>query len=103
MTIFWGLPGVCQTSSTFWSITLQPVAAGQPSIWQIKGDIPSFHMRYRRLISIRRLQRKISFGPLPFFPLVTRRMSTVTIFSDFEIENVQCHDPFSAARGLWNK
>ena len=36
----------------------------------MKGDIPSFHLRYRRLISIHRLQRKINFGPLPCYPLV---------------------------------
>ena len=37
----------------------------------MKGDIPSFHLRYRRLISIHRLQRKINFGPLPCYPLVS--------------------------------
>ena len=36
----------------------------------MKGDIHSFHMRYRGLISIHRLQRKIIFGPLRFFLLV---------------------------------
>ena len=36
----------------------------------MKGDILSFHMRYRGLISIHRLHRKINFGPLSFLPLV---------------------------------
>ena len=62
--------GVCQPPSTFWSVTLQPLGTEQATIWQMKGDIPSSHMRYRALISIHRLHRKINFGPLPFFPLV---------------------------------
>ena len=62
--------GVCQHPSTFLSITMQPHGADQATIWQMKGDIPSSHMRYRALISIHRLHRKINFGPLPFFPLV---------------------------------
>ena len=62
--------GVCQHPSTFWSVTMQPLDADQPTIWQMKGDIPSFHMRYRWLISVNRLHRKINFGPLSFFPLV---------------------------------
>ena len=62
--------GVCQHPSTFWSVTMQPLDADQPTIWQMKGDIPSFHMRYRGLISIHRLHRKINFGPLSFLPLV---------------------------------
>ena len=36
----------------------------------MKGYIHSFHMRYSRLISIHRLQRKINFGPLRFSSLV---------------------------------
>ena len=70
MTIFWGLAGVCQPPSTFWPVTLQPVVADQATIWHMKGDILSFHMRYRRLISIHRLQRKMNFCPLSFFSLV---------------------------------
>ena len=70
MTIFWGLAGVCQPPSTFWSVTLQPLGTEQATIWQMKGDILSFHMRYRGLISIHRLHRKINFGPLSFLPLV---------------------------------
>ena len=62
--------GVCQPPSTFWSVTLQPLGTEQATIWQMKGDILSFHMRYRGLISIHRLHRKINFGPLSFFPLV---------------------------------
>ena len=42
----------------------------QPAIWQMKGYIHNFDMRYRRLISIHRLQRKINFGPLTFSSLV---------------------------------
>ena len=70
MNIFWGLAGVCQPPSTFWSVTLQPMGTDQASIYHLKWDIPSFHMRYRGLISIHRLHRKINFGPLSFFPLV---------------------------------
>ena len=55
--------GVNQHTSTFWSVTLQLVDGNQPTIWQMKVDIHSFHVRYRRLISIHRLQRKIH---LPF-------------------------------------
>ena len=72
MTIFWGLAGVCQTPSSFWSVTLQPVGADEATIWQMKGDILSFHMRYGRLNSIHRLQRKINFFPLSFFCLVCK-------------------------------
>ena len=70
MTIFWGLAGVCQPPSTFWSVTLQPMGTDQATIQHLKGDIPSFHMRYRGLISIHRLQRKMIFCPLSFFSLV---------------------------------
>ena len=38
--------GVYLSPFTFWSVTLQPVGANQATIWQMKGDIPSFHMRY---------------------------------------------------------
>ena len=62
--------GVCKHPSPFWSVTMQPLGADQATIWQMKGDIQSFHMRYGGLISIHRLHRKIIFGPLPFFPLV---------------------------------
>ena len=62
--------GVCQPPSTFWSVTLQPLGTEQATIWQMKGDIPSFHMRYRGLISIHRLQRKMNFCPLSFSSLV---------------------------------
>ena len=48
--------GVYQQSSIFWSVTLQPAGANQATIWQMKGDIPSFHMRHWRLSSIHRLQ-----------------------------------------------
>ena len=36
----------------------------------MKGDIPSFHIRYGKLISIHGLQRTIIFLPLTFFLLV---------------------------------
>ena len=62
--------GVCQHPSTFLSITMQPHGADQATIWQMKGDIPSFHIRYGRLRFIHRLQRKFNFLPLTFFPLV---------------------------------
>ena len=62
--------GVYLSPFTFWSVTLQPVGTYQATMWQMKGDIPSFHMRYRGLISIHRLHRKINFGPLSFLPLV---------------------------------
>ena len=56
IAIFWVLAGVCQPSSTFWSVTLQPVGADQATIWQIKGGIPGFHRRHIRLICQKRLQ-----------------------------------------------
>ena len=74
MTIFWGLPEVCQPPSTFWSVTLQPVGADQATIWQMKGDIPSFHMRHRRLICTKRLQSYGGCINLNNFPLVHNQL-----------------------------
>ena len=62
--------GVYQPSSTFWSVTMQPVDGNQHTIRHIKGDIPSCHMRYRRLISIHRLQRYGCHTSLNNFSLV---------------------------------
>ena len=62
--------GVNQHTSTFWSVTLQPVGADQATIWQMKGDIPSFHMRHRRLICTKRLQSYGGCINLNNFPLV---------------------------------
>ena len=89
MTIFWGLAGVCQPPSSFWSVTLQPVDAYQATIWQMKGDILSFYMRYRRLISIHRLQRKINFCPLSLFSLVLFFMELNVTFVPFPCHCIQ--------------
>ena len=62
--------GVNQHTSTFWSVTLQPVGADQATIWQIEGDISSFHMRHRRLICTKRLQSYGGCINLNNFPLV---------------------------------
>ena len=62
--------GVNQHSSTFWSVTLQPVGADQATMWQMEGDIPSIHIRHRRLFSIHRLQRYGGCINLNNFPLV---------------------------------
>ena len=62
--------GVNQHASTFWSVTLQPVGADQATMWQMKGDIPSIHIRHRRLISIHRFQRYGGCINLNNFPLV---------------------------------
>jgi len=70
MTIFSGLPGVCPPSSTFWSVFLQPVGEDQATIWQIKGDIPSFHLRHGGLLSVHRLQSWRGHKTLNIFSLV---------------------------------
>ena len=67
--------GVNQHTSTFWSVTLQPVGADQATIWQMKGDIPSFHMRHRRLICTKRLQSYGGCINLNNFPLVVNDSS----------------------------
>ena len=59
----WGPAGVCQHPSSFWSITLQPVVAGQAAIPQVKGEILSFQMRHSSLICCKRLQ---SYGSCTF-------------------------------------
>ena len=61
---------VYQYASTIWSVTLQPVGADQATIWQIKEDIHSYHMRHERLLCSKRLHRKIKWNPLPDCPLV---------------------------------
>ena len=70
LNVFLRCAGVCQNPSTFGSITLQPLVADQATIWQMKGDILSYHMRFERWISIHRLHRKINFCRLSFFSLV---------------------------------
>ena len=62
--------GVYHQPSTFWSDILQPFVADQATIWQKKGNFHSFQMRHKRLMYPNRLQRKIKWRPLPFFPLV---------------------------------
>ena len=62
--------GVYQYASTIWSVTLQPVGADQATIWQIKEDIHSYHMRHERLFCSKRLHRQIKWNPLPDCPLV---------------------------------
>ena len=62
--------GVNQHPSTFWSITLQPLRGDQATIPHMKGDILSFHKSHTSLTCYRRLRGKITWNPLPFFPLV---------------------------------
>ena len=71
--------GVNQHTSTFWSVTLQPVGADQATIWQMKGDIPSFHMRHRRLICTKRLQSYGGCINLNNFPLVCHACYTLAL------------------------
>ena len=75
--------GVNQHTSTFWSVTLQPVGADQATMWQIKGDIPSIHIRHRRLISIHRLQRYGGCINLNNFPLVLSELKGLLM--EFEV------------------
>ena len=53
----WWSSGVCQSPSTFWSFTLQPIGIYQATIWHMKGEIHGFHMRYKSLTSPKRLQK----------------------------------------------
>ena len=55
--MFWGLAALNQLPSTFWSVTLQPLGADQPTIHKLKGDMPSYHMRYNGMDSSKWLQR----------------------------------------------
>ena len=48
--------GVYQQPSTFWSVILQPLGAYSTTIPHMKGDIPSFHMRYISMICYKRFQ-----------------------------------------------
>ena len=48
--------GVYQQSHTFWSVILQPLGAYSSTIPHMKGDIPSFHMRYISMICYKRFQ-----------------------------------------------
>ena len=66
-----GCAGLNWLSSTFWPITLQPVGVDWATIPHMKGDIHSYHMRHERLICSKRLHGKITWRPLPFFPLVS--------------------------------
>ena len=75
--------GVNQHTSTFWSVTLQPVGADQATIWQMKGDIPSFHMRHRRLICTKRLQSYGGCINLNNFPLVLPDETTTLVHLHF--------------------
>ena len=72
MTIFWCPPGVYQPPSTFWSVTLQPIGADQATIWHMKGDIHSYHMRYNSMICPQRLQRNEGLKGPRQLPLVVQ-------------------------------
>ena len=66
----WGLADLCKPPSTFWSVTLQPLAAHLPTIHHIKGDIHSFHLRHINLICNKRLQSYGVHKRLAFICLV---------------------------------
>ena len=70
MIIFSRLVDLHQHPSTFWSITLQPLVAGQATIQKMKGDINSFHMRHKDFIHYKRLQSYEVHKPLVQFRLV---------------------------------
>ena len=56
MIIFWHPAGVQKLVLFILPITLQPLGTHKPTIYQIKGDIHSFHLRYGSLVFIHRLQ-----------------------------------------------
>ena len=68
--MFWGLAALNTHPSKFWSVTLQPLGAGQATIQKLKGDINSFHMRYKGFIYYKRLQSYKVHKPLVQSPLV---------------------------------
>ena len=70
MIIFSRLADLHQHPSTFWSVTLQPLVAGQATIQKMKGDINSFHMRHKGFINYKRLQSYEVHKPLVQFRLV---------------------------------
>ena len=79
---YWSLlssPGVYRPPSTFWSITLQPLEGYQATIYQVKWDIHTFHLRLGSLVSIHRLQRKfetmcLNLNVQPLVYLVTTKI-----------------------------
>ena len=68
--MFWGLAALNTHPSKFWSVTLQPLGAGQTTIQKLKGDINSFHRRYKGFIYYKRLQSYKVHKPLVQSPLV---------------------------------
>ena len=81
MTIIWGLPGVCQLPSTFWSITLQPPGVDQATISHIKGDIHTFHMRHSRLICSKSLHQNQSTIRNTIIALVVGTQQSIAKFT----------------------
>ena len=76
--------GVYQHSFTFWSVTLQPLAADQSTISHIKGKMDSFHMRYRIMICYQRLQRYHHHNNLNACPLVhAQRQHSIVQFCSY--------------------
>ena len=73
--------GVYQHPYKSWSITLQPLGVDQATIPHMKGDIHSFHIRHISLTSYGRLQRKITWRPLPFSSLV-KAISSLAVSKD---------------------
>ena len=70
MIILSRLADLHQHPSTFWSITLQPLVAGQATIQKMTGDINSFHMRHKGFIYYKRQQSFQVHKPLVQFRLV---------------------------------
>ena len=70
LNVIWGLAALNQLPSTFWSVTLQPLGADQPTIHKLKGDMPSFHMRYNGMDSSKWLHRYRRCKRLSFIGLV---------------------------------
>ena len=67
----WCSPGVCRHASSFWSVTLQPLGVDWATIYQLKGDIHCFHMRYDSMPYSKNQpsDRKNAETPLVFTPL----------------------------------
>ena len=62
-----GCSGVDQHTWPFWSVTVKPVGAQKTTLYQMRGDIHGFHMRYANMdLEVTELQNLCSFKcPMP--------------------------------------
>ena len=86
--MLWGLAALNTQPSKFWSVTLQPLGAGQTTIQKLKGDINSFHRRYKGFIYYKRLQSYKVHKPLVQSLLVNPPLDLVNnvppqVYADF--------------------